>query len=93
MKLGIIGEEMLATAVKLAAEHGAEVEALHVIRVPLEQPLDAPMHRRRSARPRRRSPRRRRSAPTTASTSKATTVRARAIGQAIVEHAARSTPT
>ena len=43
MKLGIIGEEMLATAVKLASEHGAEVQALHVIRVPLEQPLDAPM--------------------------------------------------
>ncbi|MGH3002020.1 MAG: amino acid permease [Gaiellaceae bacterium] len=41
MKLGIIGEEMLATAVKLATEHGAEVQALHVIRVPLEQPLDA----------------------------------------------------
>ena len=44
MKLGVIGEEMLATAVKLAAEHDAEVVALHVIRVPLEQPLDAPMH-------------------------------------------------
>jgi APA family basic amino acid/polyamine antiporter len=44
MKLGIIGEEMLATAVKLAAEHGAEVHALHVIRVPLEQELDAPMY-------------------------------------------------
>jgi APA family basic amino acid/polyamine antiporter len=43
MKLGVIGEEMLATAVKLAAEHEAEVLALHVIRVPLEQPLDAPM--------------------------------------------------
>ncbi len=41
MKLGIIGEEMLATAVKLASEQGAEVEAVHVIRVPLEQPLDA----------------------------------------------------
>jgi basic amino acid/polyamine antiporter, APA family len=41
MKLGIIGEEMLATAIKLAAEHGATVEALHVIRVPLELPLDA----------------------------------------------------
>ena len=40
MKLGIIGEEMLATAIKLASEHGAEVQALHVIRVPLEQPLD-----------------------------------------------------
>src|SRR2546430_3006880 len=40
MKLGIIGEEMLATAIKLATEHAAEVQALHVIRVPLEQPLD-----------------------------------------------------
>ena len=43
MKLGVIGEEMLATAVKLASEHGAEVHALHVIRVPLELPLDAPL--------------------------------------------------
>ncbi len=43
MKLGVIGEEMLATAIRLAGEHGAEVQALHVIRVPLEQPLDAPM--------------------------------------------------
>ncbi len=43
MKIGLIGEEMLATAVKLATEHGSEVEALHVIRVPLEQALDAPM--------------------------------------------------
>ena len=41
MKLGIIGEEMLATAVKLAGEHGATVEALHVIRVPLDLPIDA----------------------------------------------------
>src|SRR3954452_21585515 len=43
MKLGVIGEEMLATAVKLASEHGAEVQAVHVIRVPLELPLDAPL--------------------------------------------------
>jgi APA family basic amino acid/polyamine antiporter len=43
MKLGVIGEEMLATAVKLASDHEAEVLALHVIRVPLEQPLDAPL--------------------------------------------------
>src|SRR4051795_1207125 len=39
MKLGIIGEEMLATAIRLASEHGAEVQALHVIRVPLDQEL------------------------------------------------------
>ena len=41
MKLGEIGEEMIATAVKLAEERGAAVEALHVIRVPMELPLDA----------------------------------------------------
>ena len=41
MKLGEIGEEMIATAVKLAQERGASVEALHVIRVPMELPLDA----------------------------------------------------
>ena len=41
MKLGEIGEEMVATAVKLAQERGAKVDALHVIRVPLDQALDA----------------------------------------------------
>jgi APA family basic amino acid/polyamine antiporter len=40
MKLGIIGEEMLATAIRLATDYGSTVQALHVIRVPLEQPLD-----------------------------------------------------
>ncbi len=43
MKLGDIGEEMVATAVKLAREQGAEVAALHVILVPLDRPLDADM--------------------------------------------------
>ena len=41
MKLGLIGEEMVATAVKLAQERGAQVEALHVIRVPLDRPLES----------------------------------------------------
>jgi nucleotide-binding universal stress UspA family protein len=41
MKLGDIGEEMVATAVKLAQERNAAVDALHVIRVPLDRPLDA----------------------------------------------------
>ena len=44
MKLGIIGEEMLATAIRLAGDPDAKVHALHVIRVPLELPLDAPLH-------------------------------------------------
>jgi basic amino acid/polyamine antiporter, APA family len=41
MKIGLIGEEMVATAVKLAQERGSTVDALHVIRVPLDRPLDA----------------------------------------------------
>ena len=40
LKLGPIGEEMVATAVKLAQESGASVWALHVIRVPMERPID-----------------------------------------------------
>jgi nucleotide-binding universal stress UspA family protein len=40
LKGGPIGDEVLATALKLASEHGAEVEAVHVVRVPLEAPLD-----------------------------------------------------
>jgi basic amino acid/polyamine antiporter, APA family len=43
MKIGLIGEEVLATALRLAEEHRCAVLALHVIRVPLDQPLDAPM--------------------------------------------------
>jgi nucleotide-binding universal stress UspA family protein len=41
LKLGPIGEEVLATAVRLAEERGSAVEVLHVIRVPLDLPLDA----------------------------------------------------
>jgi nucleotide-binding universal stress UspA family protein len=41
MKIGLIGEEVLGTAIKLAAEHGSVITALHVVRVPLDKPLDA----------------------------------------------------
>ena len=41
MKLGPIGEEMVATAVALAKEREAQVDAVFVILVPLDQPLDA----------------------------------------------------
>jgi nucleotide-binding universal stress UspA family protein len=34
---------MVATAVRLAQERGATVEALYVLKVPLEEPLDAPL--------------------------------------------------
>jgi CIC family chloride channel protein len=43
MKLGPIGEEVLATAIKLAEERGSTVSALHVITVPMDKPLDAEM--------------------------------------------------
>src|SRR3954464_2960642 len=86
MKLGVIGEEMLATAIKLATEHDSQVEALHVIRVPLEQALDAPMLDEEE-----------RAEASIAEakllgddyqvTVRGTVVRARAIGEAIVERA------
>jgi basic amino acid/polyamine antiporter, APA family len=88
MKLGEIGEEMIATAVKLAEESGASVEALHVIRVPLDRPLDAELFDEEER--------------AEASLAEAKllgadhgvevhghTVRARAIGQAIVDEAER----
>jgi basic amino acid/polyamine antiporter, APA family len=43
MKLGDIGEEMIATAIALAKERNATVEALYVVPVPRELALDAPM--------------------------------------------------
>jgi nucleotide-binding universal stress UspA family protein len=44
MKLGEIGEEMVATAIKLARHQQAAVHALHVIKVPLDEQLDAPLY-------------------------------------------------
>jgi nucleotide-binding universal stress UspA family protein len=41
MKLGEIGEEMVATAVRLAQDGDVTVEALYVIKVPLDKPLEA----------------------------------------------------
>jgi APA family basic amino acid/polyamine antiporter len=43
VKLGAIGEEMVATAIALAKERGAEVHAVYVLKVPLEHELDAPL--------------------------------------------------
>jgi APA family basic amino acid/polyamine antiporter len=44
MKLGPIGEEVLATSIKLAEERGCTIDALHVIAVPMEKALDATMY-------------------------------------------------
>jgi APA family basic amino acid/polyamine antiporter len=41
MKIGLIGEEVLGTALRLAEERNCTVLALHVVRIPLDQALDA----------------------------------------------------
>jgi APA family basic amino acid/polyamine antiporter len=87
MKVGAIGEEMVATAVAIAKERGASVDALYVIVVPLDHAIDAPLHDLEEE--------------AAASLAEATllgeengvevtplTVRARSIGKAIVEQAA-----
>jgi basic amino acid/polyamine antiporter, APA family len=86
VKLGPIGEEVLATAIRLAEERGCRVTALHVIRVPLDLPLDAELVDQEEA------------AEASLADAKLLAsehgvevegeiVRARAIGEAIVEHA------
>jgi nucleotide-binding universal stress UspA family protein len=86
MKLGEIGEEMVATAVKLAQQSDSAVEALYVIAVPLELPLDADLIEQEES-----------AAASLAEaqllgadhgvTVNAQTVRARSIGEAIVDEA------
>jgi basic amino acid/polyamine antiporter, APA family len=86
MKIGVIGEEMAATAVKLAAAHDAAVEALHVVLVPLDQSIDAPMaaaeERADASLVEARA-----LGEELGVTVEASTVRARAIGRAIVDRA------
>jgi APA family basic amino acid/polyamine antiporter len=89
MKLGLIGEEMIATAVKLAQERGADVEALHVIRVPLDRALETELDIEEE-----------RASASLAEAQllgadhgvaeRGETVRARSIGEAIVKEAERS---
>jgi nucleotide-binding universal stress UspA family protein len=43
MKVGDIGEEMVATAIALAKEHGAEIEAITIVRVPRQFELEGPL--------------------------------------------------
>jgi APA family basic amino acid/polyamine antiporter len=43
LKLGPIGEEVLATAIKLMEERSGTISVLHVLGVPLDKPLDAPL--------------------------------------------------
>ena len=45
MKLGEIGEEMVATAIALAEGRATEVEAITVVRVPRDVPARGAAHR------------------------------------------------
>jgi APA family basic amino acid/polyamine antiporter len=89
MKLGQIGEEMVATAVKLAQEHGARVEALHVIKVPLDLPLDASMQEEEARAAESIEEARALGADHSVEV-RGSIVRARAIGDAIVREAERT---
>jgi APA family basic amino acid/polyamine antiporter len=46
LKLSPIGDEVLATAIRLAEERGGSITVLHVVAVPLDQPLDAALYER-----------------------------------------------
>ncbi|MFL5917135.1 MAG: amino acid permease [Gaiellaceae bacterium] len=86
MKLGEIGEEMVATAVRLAQDSGAKVEALFVLKVPLDQPIDAPLYELEEQAAASLAEAQALGADHGVEVS-GETVRARSIGQAIVEQA------
>ena len=88
MKLGPVGEEMIATAIALAKERQASVDALYVMKVGLEHALDARLYELEEA-----------AAASLAEAQllgeengiavTAVTVRSRSIGRAIVDEASR----
>jgi APA family basic amino acid/polyamine antiporter len=86
MKIGLIGEEMLATAIKLAQERNSSVEALYVIRVPLDAPLDAPLESQEERAAESLEEARALGAENGVEVAGAT-VRARSIGEAILDEA------
>jgi basic amino acid/polyamine antiporter, APA family len=88
MKLGPIGEEVIATAIKLAEEQWAAVRALHVIRVPLDRPLDADLLEAEE-RAKASIADAKELAAEHGVTVEGTVVRARSIGDAIVDEAKR----
>ena len=87
MKLGLIGEEMVATAVNLAQERGSEVEALHVLRLPLSKSLDAPVDVAEEERAVESLEEARLLGEDHGVVVRGSTVRARSIGEAIVRQA------
>ena len=87
MKLGMIGEEMAATAVKLAARAPARRSRRCTSSRCRSTGRSTPRCPRRTRAPRPRSTRRGRSATSSASRSRPSTIRSRAIGRAIVDRA------
>ena len=89
MKLGDVGEEMVATAVALAKERGAAVEAITVVAVPRALPLDAPLPPEVEERARASLEEARALGEDNGVEVTTAQVRARSIGHAIVEEAER----
>jgi APA family basic amino acid/polyamine antiporter len=89
MKLGDIGEEMVATAIALAKERGAEIEAITVVRVPRKYPLEGELPTDVAARVKASIDEARALGVDHGVEVRGDVVRARAIGHAIVEEAAR----
>jgi APA family basic amino acid/polyamine antiporter len=87
MKLGDIGEEMIATAIAIAMDRGATVEALYVVAVPRELPLEAALPEDVEQRARASLEEARLLGEDHGVAVAGETVRARSIGHAIVEEA------
>ena len=87
LKLGPIGEEMLATAIRLAEEHAAEVRVLHVQRIPMSLPLDCVLGEQEEALAREAVADARELAEEHGVDVQARVVRARSISEAIVAEA------
>ncbi|MFY9264475.1 MAG: universal stress protein [Solirubrobacterales bacterium] len=92
---GVLDDDIVGTAGRLAmeeaeAEGGAVIEALHVIEIPMSQPIDAPVPAHRLQRARQILARAKEVGEEYAGVEVATaTVRARSTGEAIVREAAR----
>ena len=89
MKLGSIGEEMVATAIALAKEHDATVEAITVVAVPREHALDEALPGELAARAEASVAEARALGEENGVEVNAEAVPARSIGHAIVEEAVR----
>jgi APA family basic amino acid/polyamine antiporter len=89
MKLGDIGEEMIATAIALAKEHGASIEAITVVRVPRKFELEGELPAEVAARVDSSLEEARALGVDHGVDVHGEVVRARSIGHAIVDEAAR----